>query len=251
MKEGGYILANVFKDLEKIIGSGISTKELDKFVYNRIRKYNAKPSFKGYGDPPFPASICSSINDAVIHGVPNKNHILQNGDIVGIDIGVCYKGYHSDRAFTFMVGDVSDEARNLIEKTQESFFNGVKTIKNGSYVGDISSAIQETIENSGYSLVRDFQGHGIGISLHEEPNVPNIGKKGSGALLKTNMVIAVEPMVNIGSPYIYIDKDNNWTVFTQDGSLSAHYEHTVVVTENGFEILTSLEDDPIIRKYLS
>ncbi len=251
MRESGHILANVFKDLEDIVKPGVSTKELDKFVYDRIRKYNAKPSFKGYGNPPFPASICSSVNDAVIHGVPKKDQILQDGDIIGIDIGVYYKGYHSDRAFTFMVGNVSDEARNLIEKTQESFFNGIKTIKNGSHVGDISNAIQNTIESAGYSLVREFQGHGVGANLHEEPNVPNRGKKGTGAILKTNMVIAIEPMVNIGKPNIYIDDSDDWTVITMDGSLSAHYEHTVAVREDGFEILTALEDDPIVNKYLS
>lgn len=250
MRESGHILANVFKEVGKIVEPGISTKELDKFVYNFIRKNNAKPSFKGYGKPPFPASICASINNEVIHGIPSKKRILKDGDIIGLDIGVYYKGYHSDSAFTFKVGNVSKEASKLVDTTIESFFNGIKVIRDGVRLGNISHAIQKTAENAGYSLVREFQGHGVGANLHEEPAVPNIGREGTGPILKTNMVIAIEPMVNMGHHSILIEEDD-WTVITKDGSLSSHYEHTVAVTQNGAEILTALEDDEIVKKYMN
>lgn len=250
MRESGHILAKVFKEVEKIIEPGISTKEIDKFVYDCIRKSNAKPSFKGYGNPPFPGSICASVNEAVIHGVPSKQTILKEGDIIGVDIGVYYKGYHSDRAYTFKVGNVSKEASDLIDITQKSFFEGFKVIREGIHIGDISSAIQETVEGAGYSLVREFQGHGVGANLHEDPAVPNRGKKGVGPILKSNMVIAIEPMVNVGNHAIFVE-DDDWTIVTKDRSLSAHYEHTVCVTKDGAEILTAFEDDPIVAKYLS
>lgn len=250
MRENGKILATVFDEVSKIIVSGISTKEIDKFVYDLIRKKNAKPSFKGYGNPPFPASVCASINNEVIHGIPSKHRILKDGDIIGIDIGVYYHGYHSDRAFTFKVGNVSEEAARLIEKTIESFYNGIKLIKDGIHLGDVSHAIQKTVEDAGYSLVREFQGHGVGSALHEEPPVPNRGRQGSGPILKTNMVIAIEPMVNIGGHAIMIEPDD-WTVVTRDGSLSSHYEHTVAVTDIGVEILTAFDDDPVVQKYMN
>ena len=237
MRESGHILANVFKEVEKIIQPGISTKEIDKFVYDYIRKHNAKPSFKGYGNPPFPGSVCASINNEVIHGIPSKKKILKDGDIIGLDIGVYFKGYHSDRAFTYKVGNVSEDAARLIEVTMESFFNGVKKIKDGVHLGDVSHAIQKTAEDAGYSLVREFQGHGVGANLHEEPAVPNRGKQGAGPILKTNMVIAIEPMVNMGHHAILIE-DDDWTIITRDGSLSAHYEHTVAVKE--IRVSTSL-----------
>ena len=250
MRESGYILANVFKEVENIVQPGISTKEIDKFVYDFIRKNNAKPSFKGYGKPPFPGSICASINNEIIHGIPNKNKILKDGDIIGLDIGVYYKGYHSDRAFTFKVGNVSKEASKLIDTTIESFFNGIKQIRNGVHLGNVSYAIQKTAEDAGYSLVKEFQGHGIGSNLHEDPPVPNIGKIGTGPILKTNMVIAIEPMVNMGNAAILIEEDD-WTIITRDGSLSAHYEHTVAVKDDGVDILTALEDDIYVKKYMN
>nr|WP_252831835.1 type I methionyl aminopeptidase [Brachyspira pilosicoli] len=165
-------------------------------------------------------------------------------------MGVYYKGYHSDRAFTFKVGNVSAEASRLVDTTMESFFNGIKQIRDGVHLGDVSYAIQKTAEDAGYSLVREFNGHGVGANLHEEPAVPNRGKKGFGPVLKTNMVIAIEPMVNMGHHAIYIE-DDDWTVVTRDGSLSAHYEHTVAVKEDGVEILTALEDDEIVNKYMN
>lgn len=249
MKKSGEILAYVFSEVDNIVLEGISTKEIDKFIYNLIRKKNAKPSFKGYGKPPYSASSCISINDEVIHGIPSKNKILKNGDIVGIDIGVYYKGYHSDRAFTYKVGSVSDEANNLIHTTQKAFFDSVSIIKEGIHIGDVSHRIQKTVESNGLSVVRDFQGHGIGSNLHEEPNIPNYGKEKTGIILKKNMVLAIEPMVNIGKGNVAI-KDDNWTVITVDSSLSAHYEHTVCVKEDGFEILTAFDNDKIVNKYL-
>lgn len=249
MKQSAYILAFVFNEVSKVIEEGISTKEIDKLIFDTIKKKNSKPSFKGYGNPPFPASSCISINDEVIHGIPRKHNKLKNGDIVGIDIGVYFQGYHSDRAFTYKVGEVSKEASDLIDITQQSFFNGIKQIKDGAYLGDISNAIQKTAESAGYSLVREFQGHGIGANLHEEPAIPNLGVAGVAPVLRSNMVLAIEPMINIGKPGVYIS-DDNWTVVTRDGSLSAHYEHTVLVTDNGFEILTAFEDDAVVNIYL-
>lgn len=249
MKQSGSILAYVFNEVANIIKEGMSTKEIDKFIFDTIRSKNAKPSFKGYGDPPFPASSCISINHEVIHGIPSKSKILKNGDIVGIDIGVYYNGYHSDRAVTFKIGDVSSEANKLVDTTMQAFFNGIKTIKDGSYLGDISYAIQTTVEREGFSIVREFQGHGIGTNLHEKPAIPNYGKQNTGHILKRNMVLAIEPMVNIGSNKIYIESDD-WTVSTKDHSLSAHYEHTVAVTETGFEILTVQDNDKTIEQYL-
>lgn len=250
MKQSGSILAYVFNEVAKIIKEGISTKEIDKFIYNTIRSKNSKPSFKGYGNPPFPASSCISLNYEVIHGIPSWSTVLKNGDIVGIDIGVYHNGYHSDRAVTFKVGDVSSEAEKLVDTTMRSLFNGIKTIKEGSHLGDISHAIQTTVEKEGFSIVKEFQGHGIGSNLHEEPAIPNYGKPNTGIILKKNMVLAIEPMVNLGSSKVYIESDD-WTVSTKDHSLSAHYEHTVAVTETGFQILTALDGDETIKEYLS
>lgn len=249
MRKSGEILALVFKEVEKIVSVGISTKEIDKMVYDFIKKHNAKPSFKGYGKPPFPASICSSINSEVIHGIPSKQRVLKEGDIIGIDIGVYYNGYHTDRAFTYKVGNVSFEAEKLVNTTMLSFFNGVKLIKEGVHLGDISNAIQTTVEAEGFSIVREYNGHGIGVSLHEEPAIANYGKKLSGPVLKQNMVLAIEPMVNAGSSKIVME-DDDWTISTKDGKLSAHYEHTVLVTENGFELLTALPDDELVNSFL-
>ncbi len=250
MRQSANILAFVFDEVANIIEDGITTKDIDKFIFDTIKKKNAKPSFKGYGNPPFPASSCISINEEVIHGVPKKTRKIKNGDIVSIDIGVYYNGYHSDRAFTYQVGEVSKEALELINVTQESFFNGVKQIKDGAYLGDVSHAIQKTAEGKGYSLVREFQGHGIGANLHEAPSIPNLGSPSTGIILRSNMVLAIEPMVNAGKPQVYIDDEDEWTVVTRDGSLSAHYEHTVLVTNDGFELLTAFENDKVVQSYL-
>ncbi len=241
MRTSCKILAEVFEEVSAILKEGLNTKEIDKFIYKTIRKSNSVPSFKGYGNPPFPASSCISINDAVIHGIPTKHDVLQNGDIVSIDIGVYKNGYHADRATTFMIGDVADDARQLVETTEQSFYNGVAAIKAGSHLGDLSNAIQRTVEAKGYSVVRDFTGHGIGANLHERPSVPHYGKRGTGVILPLYATIAVEPMINAGTHKVFIGEDD-WTVYTDDGKLSSHYEHTIVVLEDGVEILTTLDE---------
>lgn len=249
MRNAGRLLATVFKEVESIIEAGISTKEIDKFIGASIRKKNARASSKGYGNPPFPGSACISVNDAVIHGVPSKKKVLKNGDIVGVDITLEYKGYNADKAFTFQVGECSPDAKRLVDKTQLAFFNGVKIIKEGIHLGDVSNAIQTTVESNGFSVVREFQGHGIGASMHEDPSIANYGTQGTGVILKKNMTLAIEPMVTFGKHHVVIE-DDDWTVVTRDGSLASHYENTVLVLEDGFEILTVLEDDEIVKKYL-
>ncbi len=236
MRKAGKIVSDTFKVLKEAIAPGVTTKELDQIAYKFITSQGATPSFKGYGG--FPASICASINDQVIHGIPD-NTVLREGDIISIDIGACYHGYHGDSAKTFPVGKISPAAQKLIDVTKQSFYEGVAFAKRGNRVTDISAAIQEYVEAHGYSVVRDYTGHGIGAQLHEEPSVLNYGKPGRGARLVPGMTIAVEPMVNAGGYGVYVDADNDWTVYTDDGQLSAHYEHTILITADGdCEILT-------------
>lgn len=235
MRRAGKIVGDALAMLQEEIKPGISTADLDKLAEEFIISQGAKPSFKGYYS--FPATLCTSINEEVIHGIPNKNKILQDGDIISIDCGACFKGYHGDAARTFPVGKVSDAANNLIRITEKSFFKGIEKAIVGNRLSDISHKIQSYVESEGYSVVRDFVGHGIGKRLHEEPNVPNFGKPGRGPKLTHGMTLAIEPMVNIGSFYTKTLRDN-WTVVTADGSLSAHYENTVVILETGVEILT-------------
>lgn len=236
MRKAGKIVSDTFKALKAAIEPGVTTKALDEIAYKFITSQGATPSFKGYGG--FPASICVSINDQVIHGIPDDT-VLREGDIVSIDIGACYHGYHGDSAKTFPVGKISPAAQKLIDVTKQSFYEGVAFAKRGNRVSDISAAIQEYVEKNGYSVVRDYTGHGIGAKLHEEPSVLNYGKPGRGARLVPGMTIAVEPMVNAGGYGVYVDADNDWTVYTDDGQLSAHYEHTVLITADGdCEILT-------------
>ncbi len=224
--------------LEEHIKPGISTAELDKIAYDFIKSKKATPNFLHYNG--FPASICASVNDVVVHGIPSKNVILREGDIISIDMGTVKDGYHSDAARTFAVGKVSPEAERLIEVTKQSFFEGVKFLKHGAKLGDVSYAIQEYVEKHGYSVVRDLVGHGIGTSLHEDPSVPNFGRPGRGVKLAAGMTLAIEPMVNMGDYKVWV-LDDDWTVATQDGSLSAHYENTVLITKDGYEILTLSE----------
>lgn len=234
MRQAGRIISEVFSKLRQAIQPGVTTKQLDKIAYDLITKYNATPSFLGYRG--FPASICTSINDEVIHGIPGDTR-LHEGDIISIDIGACYKGYHSDAAKTFGVGKISAEAQRLIDVTRQSFYEGISFAKVGNRISDISSAIQRCVEKHGYSVVRDFTGHGIGSKLHEDPAVLNYGKPGRGVRLTAGMTLAVEPMVNAGGYEVYV-QDNDWTVCTVDGSLSAHYEHSILITEGECEILT-------------
>ncbi len=235
MRKAGKIVSGTFAELKAAIRPGVTTKELDAIAYRYITRQGATPSFKGYSG--FPASICVSINDQVIHGIPDDT-VLNEGDIVSIDIGACYHGYHGDSAKTFPVGKISADAQRLIDVTKQSFYEGVAFAKRGNRVSDISAAIQGYVEANGYSVVRDYTGHGIGAKLHEEPSVLNYGKPGRGARLVPGMTIAVEPMVNAGDYEVFVDADNEWTVYTEDGSLSAHYEHTILITDGECEILT-------------
>ena len=221
--------------IEKNVKPGISTKQLDKIAFDFIKSQGGKPNFLNYNG--FPGSICASVNDEVVHGIPSKDVILKEGDIISVDMGTLLDGWHSDAARTFAVGKISDEAQRLIDVTKQSFFEGIKHIKHGAKLGDVSAAIQEYVEENGYSVVRDLVGHGIGQSLHEDPSVPNFGHYGKGIRLAAGMTLAIEPMVNEGDYKVAV-LDDDWTVVTADGHLSAHYENTVLVTEDGCEILT-------------
>ena len=238
MQIAGRITGEALALAGEAVRDGISTAELDKIIRNHIEKCGAKPSFLGYGG--FPGSACISINDEVIHGIPSKKRILQEGDIVKIDVGAFIGGYHGDSANTFPVGKVSDEALRLIEATKKSFELGVAAAeKEGARIGDIGHAIDSYVSEMGYSVVRKYVGHGVGAELHEDPSVPNYGTPGRGTRITKGMVIAIEPMVNAGV-YGVKELPDGWTVKTADGKLSAHYEHTVAITENGALLLTKV-----------
>lgn len=219
----------------KAVEPGVSTLEIDRIVRKYIEEQGATPSFLGYGG--FPASACISVNNVVIHGIPNKNKILKQGDIVSIDVGAYFEGYHGDNAWTFPCGDISKEAQALLDTTKEALFEGIKSAVAGNRVGDIGSAVQRYVEPRSYSVVRDFVGHGVGAKLHEDPSVPNYGTPGRGVRLLPGMTIAIEPMINAGSYGVKV-LDDNWTTVTVDGSLSAHFEHTVAITPDGPVIMT-------------
>lgn len=237
MREAGRITALARQIAGENVREGITTRFLDRKVRELITSHGAKPSFLGlYG---FPASACISVNEEIIHGIPS-DRVLQYGDIVKIDVGAFYKGYHGDCAETFIVGDTDDETKRLIDVTKQSFFEGIKYAAEGNHIGDISAAIQAYVESNGFSIVRDYTGHGVGHDLHEDPNIPNYGKAGRGARLQTGMTIAVEPMVNAGTWRVRT-LDNNWTVVTLDGKRSSHFENTIAITDNGPEILTSAD----------
>ena len=235
MRESCRLLAIVHKEMEEAIRPGMSTKDIDILGDSLIRKLGCIPNFKNYNG--YPASICVSVNDEVVHGIPHKNRILQEGDIVSLDAGLIYKGYHSDAARTHAVGQISPEAQRLIDATRESFFAGIKMAKQGNYLYDICNAIDAYIKPFGYGIVRDLVGHGIGTSLHEDPQIPNFDQRRKGPKLQAGMTLAVEPMINMGRPDVeWLDDD--WTVVTEDGSLSAHYENTILITDGEPEILT-------------
>ena len=238
MMEAGRITGEALLIAREHVREGVSTKELDTLIRNHIEKCGAKPSFLGYSG--FPASACISINDEVIHGIPSKKRILQEGDIVKIDVGAFYKGFHGDSARTIAVGSISDEAARLIKVTRDSFFAGVAAVKNGNRMGDVGSAIQNCVECAGFSVVKRYIGHGVGHELHESPDVPNFGTAGRGVRLSTGMTLAIEPMVNVGSEEVF-EMPDGWTVKTRDGSLSAHYENTIALTSEGV-IITTLVD---------
>ena len=235
MRESCKLTKELFLILEDKIKPGISTKELDTVAYNFYKKHGATPNFLNYNG--YPATICASVNDEVVHGIPSNKTILRDGDIISIDMGCILDGWHSDAARTFAVGKISDEAQELIDNTKQSFFEGIKVIKLGVKLGDVSHTIQTFLEERGYGVVRDLVGHGIGQALHESPEVPNFGKAGHGVRLAAGMTLAIEPMVNSGTYRVNV-LDDDWTVVTADGSLSAHYENTVLITREGCEILT-------------
>ena len=234
LRIAGEITGSTHKYLEHFIKPGITTKELDKLAYDYIISRDAYPSFKNYNG--YPGSICASVNEEVVHGIPG-NRKLKEGDIISIDIGACYKGYHGDSAWTYAVGKVSDNKSYLMKHTKESLFKGLEQVKPGNHVGDIGYAVEEYATKHNLGVVKELVGHGVGNHLHEEPDVPNYGKKGTGPLLKEGMVIAVEPMLNLGTADVYI-LDDDWTIITADDKPSAHFEHTVLVTKDGYEILT-------------
>lgn len=230
------IVAEVLSVLRERIKPGVTTRELDKIAEGVTEKRGAKPAFKGYRG--YPYSLCASVNEEVVHGMPS-GRVLKEGDIIGLDFGVYYQGFYGDAAVTLPVGRVSEEAARLMRVTEQSLYAAIEQASSGNRLGDISAAVQETAESAGYSVVRDFVGHGIGRNMHEDPQIPNFGKKGRGIELQTGMILAIEPMVNAGRYRVKILPDG-WTVITEDGSLSAHFEHSVAITDNGPEILSRL-----------
>ncbi len=235
MRESCRLLEIVHNELAEIIKPGISTLEIDRYGEHRIRALGGIPNFKNYNG--YPASICVSVNDEVVHGIPNKHRILQEGDIVSLDAGLIYKGYHSDAARTYGVGQVSPEAQKLMDVTKQSFFEGIKFARAGNHLHDISNAIGKYAQSFGYGVVRDLVGHGIGTSLHEDPQIPNFPQKTKGIRLQPGMTLAIEPMITMGRPEVCW-MDDDWTVVTEDESWAAHYENTVLITEGEPEILT-------------
>jgi len=234
MKIAGKIVGDTHNYLIPYIKEGITTKELNKLAHEFILSKGATCSFLNYSG--YPASICTSVNEEVVHGIPSSRK-LKNGDIISIDIGACYKGYHGDSAWSYAVGEVNDDIKYLMEHTEKALYEGLKVVKPGAYVGDIGYAVESYAKKHNLGVVKELVGHGVGSHLHEQPDIPNYGKKNTGIVLKEGMVIAIEPMLNFGTADIYI-LDDDWTIITADNKPSAHYEHTVVVTKDGYEILT-------------
>ncbi len=240
MKEAGKVIALVFKELKPLCKPGVTTLALSEKAEEIIRSHGCTPTFLGYGG--FSGAICVSVNDTLIHGIPSNDIVLREGDIVSLDVGATYQGYCADAARTYPVGKVMEHAQRLMDVTRQSFFAGVKLIKENIALGDVCHEIQTYCEDRGYSLPRDYTGHGVGAHLHEDPAIPNYGSRGTGCILKAGMTLAIEPMVAEGRPKTRVMKDE-WTVKMKDGKLSAHYENTVVVTTNGYEIITLGEDE--------
>lgn len=238
MRKACQVTGKILDEMVKMVEPGISTAELDRFAESRCKDFKVIPAFKGYHG--FPATVCISINEEVVHGIPSPKRILKKGDIVGLDFGVSHEGWFGDSARTVAVGVISKEAQKLVDVTRESLLKGIQQCVEGNRVFDIGHAVQNYVEGFGYSVVREFVGHGIGRALHEDPQVPNYGPKGKGLLLKAGMVLAIEPMINAGSHEVKVLKDG-WTAVTVDRSLSAHFEHTIAITTKGPEILTSID----------
>lgn len=244
IKKSNQIVAKVLAGLKMMIKPGVRTKELNEYAEYKSREMDAIPAFKGYRG--YPSSLCTSINEEIVHGIPSSR-CLREGDIISLDFGVLYEGYYGDAAVTYPVGNISPAAKRLVKTAEEAFYKGLSQIKKGGRISDISSSIQDYVESQGFSVIRNFVGHGIGLSLHEEPQIPNFGLPGRGPKIKPGMVLAIEPMIALGDWNVEILEDN-WTAVTRDRSLSAHYEHTVAVTQNGAEVLSLLDEE---KKHLS
>ena len=244
MREANQLVGKTLAELARHIMPGVTTLQLDKIAEAFIRDHGAVPTFKGFPNPyggPFPASICTSVNDVVVHGIPNSETVLQEGDVISIDCGTLLNGFCGDSCYTFCVGEVSEEKKQLLRTTKEALYKGIENAVAGRHLGDISSAVQEHCEAQGYGIVRELTGHGIGHEMHEDPQVPNYGRRGNGVMLKASMCIAIEPMVTMGKRDIWLDKDR-WTIRTRDGRPAAHFEHTVAVRKGKAEILSSFEE---------
>lgn len=239
MRHAGLLVSKMHKFIKPYIKEGITTKELDKLCYDFIKKNDAVPSCLGYEG--YPATLCTSVNDTVVHGIPG-NEKLKNGDIISIDVVIGYKGYQGDAAWTYSVGEIDDEKKYLLEHTKEALYEGIKMVKPGNRIGDISNAVELCANKYNLGIVKELCGHGIGLDMHEDPDIPNYGEKGKGPRLKEGMIICIEPMLNLGSADIYM-KEDNWTIKTIDKSSSAHFEHTILVTKDGYEILTPRLDE--------
>ena len=244
MRQANQLVGKTLGELAKHIKPGVTTLALDKIADEFIRDHKAVPTFKGFPNPyggPFPASICTSVNDVVVHGVPDKDTVLKDGDIISIDCGTLLNGFNGDSCYTFCVGEVSDEVKQLLRVTKESLYKGIEQAVAGRHLGDISYAVQDHCEQAGYGVVRELTGHGIGREMHEDPQVPNYGRRGNGVMLKAGMCIAIEPMITMGKRDIYL-KPDRWSVCTQDGKPAAHFEHTIVIRRGKAEILSSFEE---------
>ena len=245
MRQANQLVGRTLGELAKHIKPGITTLQLDKIADEFIRDNGAIPTFKGFPNPyggPFPASICTSVNDVVVHGVPNAETVLKEGDIISIDCGTLLNGFNGDSCYTFCVGEVSDEVKKLLRTTKESLYKGIENAVAGKHLGDISSAVQEHCEAQKYGIVRELTGHGIGREMHEDPRVPNYGSRGNGIMLKAGMCLAIEPMVTMGNRAIWMDANDRWTISTRDGKPAAHFEHTIAVRKGQAEILSSFEE---------
>jgi methionyl aminopeptidase len=244
MRQANQLVGRTLGELAKYIKPGVTTLQLDKIADEFIRDNGAVPTFKGFPNPyggPFPASICTSVNDAVVHGVPSADVVLHDGDIISVDCGTLLNGFNGDSAYTFCVGEVSDEVKKLLKITKEALYLGIEAAQAGHHLGDISAAIQDYCEKQKYGIVRELTGHGIGREMHEDPQVPNYGRKGNGVMLKASMCIAIEPMITMGKRDIWLDQDR-WTVRTRDGKPAAHFEHTIVIRKGKAEILSSFDE---------
>jgi methionine aminopeptidase, type I len=249
MRQANQLVGRTLGELAKHIKPGVTTLQLDKVADEFIRDHGAIPTFKGFPNPyggPFPASICTSVNDAVVHGVPNEETVLKEGDIISIDCGTFLNGFNGDSAYTFCVGEVSDEVKQLLKTTKESLYRGIEAAQAGRHLGDISAAVQDYCEAQKYGIVRELTGHGIGREMHEDPPVPNYGRRGNGVMLKAGMCIAIEPMITMGKRDILLDQDR-WTIRTRDGKPAAHFEHTICIRKGQAEILSSFEEVELIE----